>query len=238
METARPAPGPLAHVFAWMGGLLFVLSLVYTAFRYAVPFGQPATASGVWGPVAIDVLLLSAFALHHSVFARERVRTRVADVVSSRLERSVYVWVASLMLIAVCALWRRVPGVAWNVTGPAASILEGLQIAGIGIALWSAAMIDALDLAGIRQLEAPSYPTEFMARGPYAWVRHPIYVGWFLMVFATPMMTATRLVFAIVSSAYLFIAIPFEERSLRTSTHGAYERYARQVRWKLVPGIF
>ena len=99
-------------------------------------------------------------------------------------------------------------------------------------------MIDALELAGIRQLEASSHPTEFMASGPYAWVRHPIYVAWFLMVFATPMMTATRLVFAIVSSAYLLIAIPFEERSLRTSTHGAYQRYARQVRWKLVPGLF
>ena len=238
METALPASGPLTHAFAWIGGLLFVVSLVYTAFTYAMSFGQPATATGVWGPVAIDVLLLSAFALHHSVFARERVRTRVARAVSSRLERSVYVWVASLMLIAVCALWQPVPGVAWDVTGPAARMLHGLQIAGIVIALWSAAKIDALELAGIRQLEASPRPAEFMARGPYAWVRHPIYVGWFLMVFATPMMTATRLVFAIVSSAYLIVAIPFEERSLRTSTGGAYERYARLVRWKLVPGLY
>jgi protein-S-isoprenylcysteine O-methyltransferase Ste14 len=238
METALPASGPLARAFAWVGGLLFLVSLVYTAFTYAVPFGQPATATDVWGPVAIDVLLLGAFALHHSLFARERVRTRVANLVSPRLERSVYVWVASLMLMAVCALWQPVQGVAWRVTGAAAWMLHGLQIAGIVIALWSAAAIDALELAGIRQLEASSRPTEFKASGPYAWVRHPIYVGWFLMVFATPMMTATRLVFAIASSAYLLIAIPFEERSLRTSTDGAYERYARTVRWKLLPGIF
>src|SRR5438552_17269 len=171
METALPASGPLAHAFAWIGGLLFVVSLVYAAFTYAMSFGQPATATGVWGPVAIDGLLLSAFALHHSVFARERVRTRVAQVVSSRLERSVYVWVASLMLIAVCALCQPVPGVAWNVTGPAARMIYALQIAGIVIALWSAAKIDALELAGIRQLEASPRPAEFMASGPYAWVR-------------------------------------------------------------------
>ena len=77
-----------------------------------------------------------------------------------------------------------------------------------------------------------------MASGPYAWVRHPIYVGWFLMVFATPMMTATRLVFAIVSSAYLIIAIPFEERSLRHSFGEDYARYTLAVKWRMIPFIY
>lgn len=237
METALPASRPLARAFAWTGGLLFLVSLFCTAFTYATTFAQPALTAGVWGPVAIDVVLFSAFALHHSVFARERVRMRVAEMVASGLERSVYVWIASLMLIAVCALWQPVPGVVWSVTGWAARMLYGLQIAGVVIALWSAAAIDALELAGIRQLDASPQSTEFKTTGPYGWVRHPIYLGWFLMVFATPMMTATRLVFAIVSSVYLLIAIPFEERSMRHAD-GAYDSYMQAVPWKLFPGIF
>ena len=233
METAL-----LARAFVWTGGLVFVVSLLYTAFTYVVTFAQPGPPTGLSAAVVVDVLLFSAFALHHSVFARERVRRRVAEFVAPELERSVYVWIASLLLIAVCALWRSVPGIAWSVSGWAAPALRGLQIAGVVIALWSAAAIDALELAGIRQLEASPQSIEFKTAGPYCWVRHPIYFGWFLMVFATPLMTATQLVFAIVSSVYLLIAIPFEERSLRTSSHGAYDRYMQAVRWKIVPGIF
>jgi protein-S-isoprenylcysteine O-methyltransferase Ste14 len=69
-------------------------------------------------------------------------------------------------------------------------------------------------------------------------VRHPIYSGWLLLVFAVPTMTMTRAVFAVVSSVYLLLAIPFEERSLRTASDGAYRRYMQQVRWKLIPGIY
>ncbi len=79
---------------------------------------------------------------------------------------------------------------------------------------------------------------DFKTRGPYGWVRHPIYSGWFLMVLAASPMTMTRLVFALVSCAYLVAAIPFEERSLRHASSGGYDRYMAQVRWKLVPGLY
>src|SRR5262249_50275755 len=111
----------------------------------------------------------------------------------------------------------------------------------------SAAVIDVLELAGVRQLDqgagTRSSPTdrprqEFKTSGPYGWVRHPIYSGWFLIVFSEPVMSATRLTFALVSCGYLLLAIPLEERTLRGSTGGAYERYAAQVRWKLVPGVY
>jgi protein-S-isoprenylcysteine O-methyltransferase Ste14 len=69
-------------------------------------------------------------------------------------------------------------------------------------------------------------------------VRHPIYSGWFLLVFSVPVMTMTRFVFALTSSVYLLIAIPLEERSLRLSSSGAYDRYMREVRWKLLPRVF
>jgi protein-S-isoprenylcysteine O-methyltransferase Ste14 len=108
-------------------------------------------------------------------------------------------------------------------------------------------MIDFLELGGLRQIwrvrkdptqAGPPAPLEFKAAGPYGWVRHPIYSGWFLMVFAVAVMTQTQFVFAATSSVYLLIAIPFEERSLRRSSSGAYDRYMREVPWKLVPRVF
>jgi hypothetical protein len=79
---------------------------------------------------------------------------------------------------------------------------------------------------------------EFKTTGPYGLVRHPIYLGWFLIVFGVGTMTMTRLVFAVVSCAYILLAIPFEERSLRRETNGAYDRYMQKVPRKLVPGLY
>ena len=74
--------------------------------------------------------------------------------------------------------------------------------------------------------------------GPYRWMRHPIYFGWVLMVFATPTMTASRLLFASISTLYLVLAIPFEERGLIAEFGAAYAEYQRKVRWRIVPGVW
>ncbi len=84
----------------------------------------------------------------------------------------------------------------------------------------------------------PNSQLEFKTTGPYGVVRHPIYLGWFLMVFGVPVMTGTRLVFAVVSCFYLLVAIPLEERTLRRTTSGKYDEYMQLVRWKLVPGVY
>jgi protein-S-isoprenylcysteine O-methyltransferase Ste14 len=237
----------LTGAFAWTGAALFLASLSYFLFSYAVTFGETAPAEPSGSAVLVDVALFTVFALHHSVFARARVRAWVERHVPPALERSVYVWLSSLMLIGVCALWQPVPGVAWRVTGAAAWAMYAAQLVGLWLALRSAAIIDIWELSGVRgqgsgangrRSAADGQAMEFKASGPYGWVRHPIYSGWFLMVFFAPAMTMTRLVFAIVSSAYLLIAMPFEERSLVKSSGGAYEHYMRRVRWKLIPGVY
>ncbi len=227
-------------MFAWAGAALFFASLAYFFYSYLVTFARPA-ASTPPGAHALDVTLFTVFALHHSVFARERVRARIARLVPPGLERSFYVWVASLLFIAVCALWQPVAGVLWEVDQPVRVVFWLLQVLGAWLTLRSAVIIDIRDLAGLRSRGTatdPAHPTEFKAVGPYAWVRHPIYTGWFLLVFASSPMTGTRFLFAAVSSAYLLLAIPLEERSLRATTNGAYERYMQRVRWRLVPGVY
>jgi len=226
-----------------MGAGLFVLSLSYFVYRYWTVFGM--RADGPLRPPAVvwNVVLFSVFALHHSVFARERSRHALTQALGP-LERSFYVWLASLLFIAVCWLWLPLSGVIWDVGGAARLILLFLQIGGIAFSVYSAAAIDIWELAGVRQLDSqPPTPNsqkefEFKTTGPYGLVRHPIYLGWFLIVFAVGTMTMTRFVFAVVSCVYLLVAIPFEERSLQRSTNGAYDRYMTKVPRKLVPGLY
>ena len=131
------------------------------------------------GAIAFDIALFSAFALHHSIFARIPVRALVRRIVPEQLERSVYVWVASLMLIGVCYAWRTVPGVLWQVSRPWSWAILAVQLVGIWLTLRSAAVIDGLDLAGVRQASTPppsrdevharfgeTSPVEFKTEGP------------------------------------------------------------------------
>ena len=238
-----------------MGAGLFVLSLSYFLYSYWTVFGRQMdgplrTAAVVW-----NVVLFSAFALHHSVFAREPVRPsevfnpaeverRMLTRAWPSLERSIYVWIASLLFVAVCKLWLPLEGTVWDVDGAASVVLLLLQIGGIGFSVYSAGLIDIWDLAGIRQLDAHHPPptahgnVEFKTTGPYGLVRHPIYLGWFLIVFSVGTMTMTRFVFAVVSCAYILLAIPFEERSIRRSSGGAYDLYMQKVPRKLIPGLY
>jgi protein-S-isoprenylcysteine O-methyltransferase Ste14 len=234
---AHPAAlSPPALLFTWLGALIFFVSLAYFLFSYVTTFGEAASAGAAAPAITWNVALFTVFALHHSVFAREPVRTAIARVLPQPLERSFYVWVASVMFIAVCALWQPVPGIAWQAEGALVWGLRAVQAAGVWLTLYSAIALDIRDLAGLRA--ARSGLIEFKTSGPYGWVRHPIYTGWFLMVFAASPMTMTRLVFAVVSCAYLIVAIPFEERSMINTAAGAYETYRRKVPWRLVPRIY
>jgi hypothetical protein len=229
-----------ARVFSAAGALLFLTSLGYFAVVYLTTFGvPPPEAVDTVGAVTFDVTLFTLFAVHHSLFARAPIRRWIAETVAPELERSVYVWIASLLFIAVCAWWRPIEGIAWRAAEGSAAlwVLRALQAAGVCLTLGSALILDFRDLAGLRVRRSET-PTEFSTRGPYGWVRHPIYAGWFLFVWAASPMTMTRLTFALTSCVYLLIAIPLEERTIRASSRGAYERYVARVRWRLIPGVY
>ena len=156
------------------------------------------------------------------------------------LERSLYVWIASVLFIALMAAWRPVAGEWWRTAPPLSLVFGAVQIAGVLMSLRASAALDIWSLSGIRQAfgRAELPPPPLAQTGLYAIVRHPIYLAWVLMVWPTPAMTNTRLVFAAVSTLYLAVAIPFEERSLRRQFGPAYAAYAARVRWKMVPGIY
>jgi protein-S-isoprenylcysteine O-methyltransferase Ste14 len=223
------------------GGLIFAASLLYFAARYAYGFDEsPAAAAGGFSAATFDIILFTLFAMHHSVFARTGLKAAIKRAMAPELERSVYVWTSSVLFIAVCAFWKPIAGVAWNVSGGGAYLLRGLQIAGAVFTVVSARHLDVLDLSGVRQaLTLPSSrPVKLDDHGPYAVVRHPIYLGWLFLVWPAPFMNGTRLVFAAISTLYLVAAIPFEERDLHRSFGHAYAQYAAKIRYKLIPGLY
>jgi protein-S-isoprenylcysteine O-methyltransferase Ste14 len=222
------------RAFVWLGGALFVGSLAYCAWWYLFALSAPPRGIG-WTSLIIDFLLVAIFALHHSVLARERVKARVAQMIPAPLVRSVYVWIASLLLIMVCTLWAPIGGELYHATGWQAAAHAAIQLSGVWLIAQSVRGIDALELAGIR-IESARGPLQ--VRGPYALVRHPLYFGWVLVVFAAAHMTGDRLAFAAITTLYLVIAIPWEERSLVRSFGDDYRRYARDVRWRIIPFIY
>ena len=191
--------------------------------------------------IGIDVTLFTAFALHHSLFARTGAKRWLQRQVPPELERSVYVWIASVLFIVVCAAWQPVPGVVWGVDGALRSGLTTVQVAAMLFTVVAARRLGVLQLAGIAPLQRTSptcanvtpEPVKLDDAGPYGLVRHPIYLGWLFIVWATPTMNGTRLVFAAISSAYLVSGRPFEERDLRATFGLAYQVYCRRVKWRM-----
>ena len=226
------------RLFVWGGGAAFVLTLAASTYFYFFVWASPAAAGGGWSSVSavtIDAILLTIFALHHSLFARESIKSRMARVLPDRLLRSFYVWTASLLLLTVLALWQPVAGDLYHVTGWPALAHAAVQLAGVWLIARSVTTIDALELAGIKPASGND---ALQVAGPYRLVRHPIYLGFVLALAGAAHMTANRLAFAAITTGYLLLAIPWEERSLLRVFGEPYARYQREVPWRVVPYVY
>jgi methanethiol S-methyltransferase len=230
----------VARFLAWIGGGLFVAALLYTVYFYGVVLATDTPANATPLPIAIviNLMLFGVFAAHHSIFARGATKRWIERLVPGQMERSFYVWVASLLLIGVWMLWRVAAGLLYDIAGPWRWAMYALQLVGFYLIVRAAGFLDALELAGIRQLQRKTPTVVFRTDGPFGLVRHPIYLGWILMTFAAPMMTVNRLIFAIVTSAYLVVAIPWEEQSLVSAFGDRYRAYQAIVKWRLIPGLW
>ena len=222
-----------SRAFVWAGGTIFVAALVVFGGWFLFVLGRPAPFGG-WQPLMFDAALFTVFALHHSVFARAGVKQRLAAIPPG-LRRSVYVWIASLLLILVCVAWQTVGGTLYDHHGGAAVVHSCVQLLGVWLIARSVGRLDPLELAGIRE-EKTGVPLQI--GGPYRIVRHPLYLGWILTLFGTAHMTGDRLTIAAISSLYLLIAVPWEERSLMQSFGEEYAAYARRVRWRVIPFVY
>ena len=216
-----------------LGLVVFMASLALLGWWWARVAGRSLPAGG-WRAATVDVALFSAFALHHSLFARLAPKEAMARLVPSDLARTVYVCVASLLLGATCLLWQPVGGLVYRATGAAAAALGALQLLGVVVGVLAVRRISIRELAGLSE---PSADERLQQGGPYRLVRHPLYLAWVLVVFGTAQMTGDRLLFAVVSSTYLVLAMPLEEAALARQFGVKYVEYRRAVRWRLIPYV-
>jgi protein-S-isoprenylcysteine O-methyltransferase Ste14 len=204
--------------------------------NFLVPKSIDSPAAGPFGEaLLINAGLLALFAVQHSVMARKGFKEKITKIIPQAAERSTYVIFSSFAVILLYWLWRPMGVAIWNVQG---SILEpmlnGLMITGGLIVLITTFLINHFDLFGLRQVWLYSRkkeykPLGFVTPGPYKVVRHPLYLGWLLMFWSTPVMTIAHLVFAIATTAYIFVAIILEEKDLVREHGKKYINYRRSV---------
>lgn len=229
-----------AMAIAWGGAVMFAASLLWFLYCYFVRFDRLPASEAATSALAVDLLLFSIFALHHSVLARTAAKRIVQRLVPPAIERSLYTWVASLLFILVCTEWRAVPGVLYTLDGVGRVLAYGVQGLGIALTIQASRALDVLDLAGVRQAQQAGHvrTAALQTGGLYGFVRHPLYFSWVLLVFGAPDMTATRFVFAAVSTGYLALAIPWEERALVSAFGQEYVAYRAAVRWRMIPLVY
>ena len=244
MGENRPVQRPHYLAFGLAGYLTSLLSMVYFGGFLAnlvVPKSVDSAAAGPALPpgraLAVDLALLLAFAVVHSLLARRAVKERLAAIFPPELERSLYSLVAGLQMGLICWGWQPLPLPVWDLPASWTALRLGLWVlqgAGWAIVVVALATIDSTHLFGLRQSlsaarGAPYVAPPFEIRGIYRLVRHPVYTGSLIALWSTPTMSQGRLLLVGVLTLYLFVGLAFEERDLEREFGDAYREHKRRV---------
>jgi protein-S-isoprenylcysteine O-methyltransferase Ste14 len=225
-----------AFVAASLWGVLFL------ADRGPIANVDSTRSGPAWVAVLVDLGLWLVFALQHSVMARAPFKQWLVRVVPGRVERSTYVLSASLSLGLLFWQWRALPADVWQLHAqPWTAVVWVLYGAGWALAVAATFMTDHWEFLGLRQAgwllpSWPQPPVSLSRKWLYAWVRHPMMLGLLVAFWATPVMTAGHLLFALAASGYIAVGVHFEERDLRRQLGSAYADYAQCVP-RFVPGV-
>lgn len=229
----------LFFVYGVANHLLFLAVFAYMAGfvgNFVVPTSiDSPDAAFSWRALIVDTLLIALFGLQHSVMARPAFKARFTKLVPREIERSTYVLVSNAVVVLLIALWQPIGPDVWRIENELGrAVLWTIFGAGWLMVPIVSLAINHFDLFGTRQvwlqLRGRAYePLPFRTPGLYKRVRHPLYLGWMVAFWATPTMSVGHLVFAGAMTAYMLLAIPFEERDLVELYGERYARYRRSV---------
>ncbi|MAG94482.1 MAG: hypothetical protein CMJ48_12130 [Planctomycetaceae bacterium] len=233
------AYGVAAYV-GFLGAFLYMIGFIG---NFLVPTTLDGPAEGsLWKAALINTLLVGLFAVQHTWMARPTFKTWWTKFAPVPIERPTYVLFTNIALVLMYWLWQPMGGVVWDVQNPIGrAVLYSLFGLGWLIVLVTTFLINHFDLFGLRQVwcylrDTPCTSLGFMTPGPYKIVRHPLYVGWLTVFWATPTMGSAHLLFAIGLTVYVLVAIQFEERNLEEFHGEAYASYRRRVPM-LIPAL-
>jgi methanethiol S-methyltransferase len=226
----------IAFLYGFAAYLVFFFTFLY-AIGFVTGLLVPKTIdTGTVVPLVealvINVLLMSLFAIQHSVMARRQFKEWWTQYVPKSVERSTYVLLALVLLFWQ---WRPIPAIVWQVADPQiAMAITAVSLVGWLLVLTSTFLINHFELFGLHQVAnnlagRPMPALRFKTPVLYKVVRHPIYLGFIIAFWVAPVMTVGHLLFAAVTTAYIFVGIALEERDLTELFGDEYRRYRERV---------
>jgi protein-S-isoprenylcysteine O-methyltransferase Ste14 len=222
----------LVCYLAFFGTILYAIGFVGNLIVPKTIDGKPQVP--LFTAILINASLLLLFALQHSIMARPAFKTWWTTIIPHHLERSTFVLLASLCLMLLMWQWQPIGGVVWSIKNePVKNILLVVYLAGWAIVFISTFLINHFDLFGLRQVwlhfrGKPYVQLPFRVPMFYRFVRHPLYFGFLIAFWSAPVMTIAHLLFAVLTTGYIFTAIQLEEKDLM---HVYGEKYRHYKKW-------
>lgn len=226
----------------FLASFLWLIAFVGDVGIFPTTINNAANGTPVAEAIGVDLFLIALFGIQHSVMARPWFKARLTRIVSTSVERSIYVLAAAIALAIMLRYWHTFGGTIWDVRGSvAAPLIWAVFAIGWTVVLLSTFLINHFELFGLSQAwrhgrAREDRPPQLREPLLYRWVRHPLYLGFAIAFWATPHLTVSHLLFAAGMTAYIFIGIAHEERDLLAYFGSAYGDYRKRV-GMIVPGL-